>query len=48
MKTQAITWNAVVPGEFDKTVAFFEDTFGLTPGIEVPGFVMFPQANGGI
>jgi predicted enzyme related to lactoylglutathione lyase len=48
MKTQGITWNAVVTDDFDKTVAFFKDTFGLTPGVEFPGFAMFPHANGGI
>lgn len=48
MKTQGVTWNAIVTDDFDKTVAFFKDTFGLTPGVEFPGFAMLPQANGGI
>lgn len=50
MKHQGITWNAIVSSgdDFDKTVAFFKNVFGLTATVEFPGFAMFPQAGGGI
>jgi hypothetical protein len=48
MKTQGVTWNAVVTDDFDNTVGFLKDTFGLSAAVELPGFAMFPQANGGI
>ena len=50
MNTQGITWNAIVvePDAFDRTVAFFTNTFGIKPAVQFPGFAMVPQPNGGI
>ncbi|MFF8367406.1 VOC family protein [Streptomyces lydicus] len=48
MEMQGIAWNAIVTAEFDKTVAFFKDVFGLPATVEHPGFAQFPQAGGGV
>src|SRR3954453_17570283 len=46
--TNGVTWHAIVqqPEEFEATKALLAGTFGATPAVDVPGFVMIPFPDG--
>ena len=46
--TNGVTWHAIVaqPTEFEATKALLTGTFGATPAVDVPGFVMIPWPDG--
>lgn len=46
--TNGVTWHAIVqqPEQFEATKALLTGTFGVTPAVDVPGFVMIPFPDG--
>ena len=48
MKVDGITWHAVVlePDKFEASKAFYKDTLGLVPMMELEGVAVFQMANG--
>jgi len=50
MNVEGITWHAVTlePDVFDSTKKLMIDTFGLTPGMEMDGVVVFFLPNGSV